>query len=86
MTVGNKSTKQGTMQYFLLAIIPVLIRLLKQYKPAISREDNKEVCPRCGLIEALEAAGYSEEDMQAAIKFFDGGAGKYQDYLTKKTF
>lgn len=46
-------------------------------KPAISREGNKEVCPRCGFIEALEAAGYSEEDMRAAIKAFDNGAGKY---------
>ncbi len=46
--------------------------------PAISRVDNKtNICSRCGFIEALEAAGYSEEEMQGQLKAFDDSAGKY---------
>ena len=33
--------------------------------PALSRKDNKtEICPRCGIREALEVFGVREEDME----------------------
>lgn len=34
--------------------------------PAISRKDNKEICPICGIKEALDAAHISQE-LQAEI-------------------
>lgn len=44
---------------------------------ALSREDNKtNVCPRCGLREAIESEGYAEEEIDKALKVFDKGAGK----------
>ena len=46
--------------------------------PAMSRVDNKtNICPKCGFIEALEAAGYSKEEMRGQLKAFDDSAGKY---------
>lgn len=37
--------------------------------PAISREDNKtEICPDCGTLEALEAAGISKEAQEEILK------------------
>lgn len=46
--------------------------------PALSRDnDTMEICPRCGFIEALEAAGYSKEEMRGQLKAFDDSAGKY---------
>ena len=43
----------------------------KEYQepPAISRKDNKtEICPDCGVMEALEAAGFSDEAKAEALK------------------
>lgn len=43
----------------------------KEYQehPAISREDNKtEICPDCGTLEALEAAGISKEAQEQILK------------------
>ena len=37
--------------------------------PAISRKDNKtEICPDCGTLEALEAAGASDETKSEVLK------------------
>lgn len=37
--------------------------------PAISRKDNEtEICPACGTLEALEAAGLSEEAKAEILK------------------
>ena len=36
--------------------------------PAISRKDNKtEICPECGISEAIEAAGLSDEVKTAVL-------------------
>ena len=36
--------------------------------PALSREDNETlICPDCGVREALEAAGFDEEEQESAI-------------------
>lgn len=43
----------------------------KEYQehPAISRTDNKtEICPDCGTIEALEAAGISKEALEEILR------------------
>lgn len=43
----------------------------KEYQepPAISRKDDKtEICPDCGVMEALEAAGFSDEAKAEALK------------------
>lgn len=42
----------------------------KEYteKPAISRIDNSEICPECWALEALDAAGYSEEEKEKGMK------------------
>lgn len=43
----------------------------KQYQehPAISRADNvTEICPDCGTLEALEAAGISKEAQEEILK------------------
>lgn len=42
----------------------------KEYteRPAISRIDNSEICPECGALEALNAAGYSEEEKEEGMK------------------
>lgn len=43
----------------------------REYKgfPAVSRKDLKlEICPECGLLEALEAAGVSDEDKAEALE------------------
>ena len=43
----------------------------KKYEdfPAISRKDNKtEICPDCGTLEALEAAGASDEMKAEVLK------------------
>lgn len=47
----------------------------KEYQepPAISRKDNKkdnktEICPDCGTLEALEAAGASDEMKAEVLK------------------
>lgn len=43
----------------------------KEYQehPAISRTDNKtEICPDCGTLEALEAAGISKEAQEEILK------------------
>lgn len=40
-----------------------------QEHPAISRADNvTEICPDCGTLEALEAAGISKEAQEAILK------------------
>ena len=40
-----------------------------QEHPAISRADNvTEICPDCGTLEALEAAGISKEAQEEIIK------------------
>lgn len=42
----------------------------KAYKarPALSREDNKTlICPTCGIKEALESIGVSEEEQEKII-------------------
>ena len=36
--------------------------------PALSRKDNKTyICPDCGTIEAMDAAGFSEDDKKAVM-------------------
>lgn len=43
----------------------------KEYQehPAISRADNvTEICPDCGTLEALEAAGISKETQEEVLK------------------
>ena len=46
--------------------------------PALSRDNDKiEICPRFGFIEAVEAAGYSKEEMRDQLKAFDDNAVKY---------
>ena len=42
----------------------------KEYteRPAISRIDNSEICPECGALEALDAAGYSEEEKEEGMR------------------
>jgi Holliday junction resolvasome RuvABC DNA-binding subunit len=36
--------------------------------PAISRKDNKtKICPDCGVYEAMQAFGYTEEQIQETI-------------------
>ena len=37
-------------------------------RPAISRIDNSEICPECGTLEALNVAGYSEEEKKEGMK------------------
>ena len=42
----------------------------KEYedRPAISRKDNKtEICPDCGTLEALEAAGFDKETQEDVL-------------------
>ena len=40
-----------------------------QEHPAISRKDNEtEICPDCGTLEALEAAGISKEAQEEILK------------------
>lgn len=37
--------------------------------PALSRKDNEtEICPDCGTLEALEAAGIAQEDREEVLK------------------
>ena len=37
--------------------------------PAVSRKDNiTEICPDCGVIEALEAVGASQETIDSILK------------------
>lgn len=39
--------------------------------PAISRKDNAtELCPECGALEAMEAAGMSEQDVAKMLAAF----------------
>ena len=35
-------------------------------RPAISRRDRSEICPECGILEALDAAGWSQEENKNA--------------------
>lgn len=38
-------------------------------RPALSRRDNFiEICPICGMIEAMEDAGFTEEQKRSAIE------------------
>ena len=40
-----------------------------QERPALSRADNvTEICPDCGTLEALEAAGISKEAQEEVLK------------------
>ena len=46
--------------------------------PAMSRVDNKtKICPRCGFVEGLEAAGHTVEEMEATLDRVFNFAGKY---------
>jgi len=37
--------------------------------PALSRKDNKTaICPDCGTLEALEAAGIAQKDREEVLK------------------
>lgn len=42
----------------------------KEYteRPAISRIDNSEICSECGVLEALNAVGYSEKEKEEGMK------------------
>ena len=37
--------------------------------PAKSREDGKQICPVCGVIEAMDATPLPEEEKKAIIDF-----------------
>lgn len=37
-------------------------------KPAVSRVDDSEICPECGLLEALDAAGVDEDTKAETLK------------------
>ena len=37
-------------------------------RPAISRIDNSEICPECGALEAIDAAGWSEEEKEEGMR------------------
>lgn len=37
-------------------------------RPAISRIDDSEICPECGTLEALNVAGWSEEEKEEGMK------------------
>ena len=50
----------------------------KEYQehPAISRTDNKtEICPDCGTLEALEAAGISKEAQEEILRTIQKAKG-----------
>lgn len=37
-------------------------------RPAISRIDDSEICPECGALEAINAAGWSEKEKEEGMK------------------
>ena len=46
--------------------------------PAVSRADNEtEICPDCGTIEALDAVGMSEEGKEKILQSIKGHREKY---------
>lgn len=59
-----------------MRICPICGKEYDEY-PAISRKDNEtEICPDCGVIEALEAAGIREEKQTEILNQIHEISGK----------
>lgn len=59
-----------------MRICPICGKKYDEY-PAISRKDNEtEICPDCGTIEALEAAGISAEKQKEILSVIREGEKK----------
>lgn len=40
-------------------------------KPTISRRDNREICPMCGIKEAMDDAGFTDTEQQKVIEIIN---------------